>query len=135
MASIAVSVNVKGRHNQITKQDCLNWLTNTSINPQTGRKITPGASTYNKYASRCATFGIYPKSITKKICSKLWEQLTGTQADSVGLPETIYCKKCEKLTMNLYAVHNNDALDIECPLCGHNADVAYFCKLCRYTES
>ncbi len=141
MASLVPTTKTKTKTNAstITKDDCLEWIKNPLVNPRTRRKITATAGIYKTYANKCKMFGITPSGVDEapkspkgRICKNKWRQL-GNYAGEFGFHSHFICK-CEKAMMRLYAVHNLIAIDGECPWCGHNIDLRYYCLVCKNNE-
>ena len=117
-----------------TLEECKEWLKNTSINPRTGARITPGKFTYNVLKKATATM-LGSTLGTRERCSRRWYRMSDEEGESVGMPGVIHCAQCKGLR-RLHAMHDpdDDGGEGTCPRCGSGINLIYVCYYCRHHD-
>lgn len=117
----------------ISVEDCKQWISQPTINPQTGRKIKPGCRLYLKYKGLCKKLGLVPPEhvVRDTVCNKRWMPLVDPKATTdYGVRAWIPCDTCDSYK-TAFAIHREDSLEYECVDCGEYIDIRYLCIQCR----
>jgi len=106
-------------NNEITREDCLLWLKNKTINPKTKRKIKENALIYNKYEKKSIEYGLIPnnlkainnnintssykkKNIPKSLRMDVWNTYIGIEK---GIYKCLCCNSKDISQMSFHCGH------------------------------
>jgi hypothetical protein len=118
-----------------TKEQCVRWLANQSVNPVTRGKVSVGTRTYYRLLKSCELNGLEPpfyasdkwRNPTFIGCQK-WRHVKDPIKE-FGTQRHTKCNVCRNFS-EPYAVHNPFCLEFECPICDESVEIVYMCAPC-----